>query len=310
MLSEVKSYLLDLQSSVCDSLSKFEPSAKFKQDKWSRSQGGGGITCILQGGDVFDSAGVNFSHVYGHNLPKAATSVRPGLDLSNMRFDATGVSIVIHPKNPFVPTSHMNVRFFRAHNSHGSVWWFGGGYDLTPYYVFPEDCIAWHQTAKDACDTIDRRAYPKYKKWADDYFYLKHRKEHRGIGGIFFDDLNQDTWGWDFAKCFDFLRLVGNSFAKAYCPLIAKRKDIEFGEQHKDFQLYRRGRYIEFNLLYDRGTLFGLQSNGRVESILMSLPPEVHFRYNYQPNGAKEKELLGYLQPKDWLQTTPVITDI
>lgn len=295
--STVKAFLLDLQDRICTALEKEDASGKFHEDSWTRDEIGGGRTRVLQG-DVFEQAGVNFSHVAGGSLPSAATQDRP--DLVGATFEAMGVSLVVHPRNPFVPTSHANVRFFQATKENGEVvWWFGGGYDLTPYYPFEEDCIEWHQTAKNACDAVDPSYYAEFKKAADDYFYLKHRQECRGVGGIFFDDLNDES----FEKCFSFLKKVGDSYIDAYLPIVAKRKLREYTQKNRDFQLYRRGRYVEFNLVYDRGTLFGLQFGGRTESILMSLPPLVAWQYNWSPEaGSQEAQLTEYfLKPKDWL---------
>jgi coproporphyrinogen III oxidase len=296
----VRQYLMSLQDSICKALEDVDGVAKFEQDDWQRegSGGGGGRTRVLTDGAVFEQGGVNFSEVSGDNLPASATASRP--ELAGRSFKAMGVSLVIHPHNPYVPTSHANVRFFIAEKEgEEAIWWFGGGYDLTPYYGNKEDVIQWHQTAKNACDPFGEHVYADYKKWCDDYFYLKHRNEPRGVGGLFFDDLNQGG----FEHCFGLLQAVGNSYIDAYLPIVEKRKDTPFGEQERDFQLYRRGRYVEFNLVFDRGTLFGLQSGGRTESILMSLPPLVKWRYNWQPEaGSKEAELYEvFLKPQDWL---------
>ncbi len=296
---QVLTYFKGLQDHICNSLESIEPSQKFKQDAWQHDNGGGGRTRVLRG-DIFESAGVNFSHVLGDKLPSSATAKRP--ELAGSGFEASGVSLVIHPDNPFIPTSHANVRVFRTrggeNNSGDNKWWFGGGFDLTPYYPFDEDIVHWHQTAKVACLPFGKQVYPKFKAWCDEYFYLKHRQETRGVGGLFFDDLNQ----WGFEKSFEFIQAIGNAYVQAYLPIVTKRKDTTFNEQHKAFQKYRRGRYVEFNLVYDRGTLFGLQSGGRTESILMSLPPEVSFRYNYQPEaGSNEARLYEYLVPRDWV---------
>lgn len=299
---DIKRYLLTLQSDLCQSLQSFEPKISFIKDNWERAEGGGGLTCLLRHGEVLESAGVNFSHVMGSNLPPSATLARP--ELAGRTFEALGVSSVVHPQNPYVPTSHLNVRYFIAtKENEAPLWWFGGGFDLTPYYPFHEDVIHWHQIAKKACENYGEEIYPKYKAWADKYFYLPHRQETRGVGGLFFDDLNTATWGWDFTKCFSFMRAVGSNFWQAYGPLIHKRKDHFFDQNQRDFQLYRRGRYVEFNLIYDRGTLFGLQSNGRTESILMSLPPRVSWEYQWQPTiGSPERELYEqYLVPQQWL---------
>lgn len=298
-INKVKSYLLDLQNLICEQLEKQDASAKFKQDEWERAEGGGGRTRVLQNGKVFEQAGVGFSHVFGDNLPPAATTLRP--ELAGRNFQALGVSLVIHPNNPFVPTSHCNVRFFIAEkDNEAPVWWFGGGFDLTPYYGFEEDAVFWHQTAKQACDAVDENLYPKFKKWCDEYFFIKHRNEARGVGGLFFDDFNEGGFG----KSFALFKSVGDHFTKAYLPIVEKRKDHEFNERHRNFQLYRRGRYVEFNLVYDRGTLFGLQSGGRTESILMSLPPNVRWEYDYQPKPGSEEEKLytEFLPARNWLK--------
>lgn len=297
MINKVKQYLLNLQNQIAKTLEAEDGQAKFMEEAWQYQNGmGGGLTRTLANGQVIEKAGVNFSHVCGKALPTAATAKRP--DLANLPFQAIGVSAVVHPQNPYVPTAHANVRFILIEKEE-PYWWFGGGFDLTPYYGFQEDCVHWHQVAKKACEPFGEEVYPKYKKWADDYFYLKHRKEPRGIGGLFFDDLNE----WGFEKSFQFMQSVGNHFICAYQPIMAKRKAHEFSERERDFQRYRRGRYVEFNLLYDRGTLFGLQSNGRTESILMSLPPEVSFKYNWKPaEGSAEAELYDkFLVVKDWL---------
>ena len=298
-IEAVKNYLLQLQDNICNELESADGSGRFKEDAWQREAGGGGRTRVLEQGDVFEQAGVNFSHVFGNRLPPSATAARP--ELEGCDFQALGLSLVIHPHNPYVPTSHANVRFFIANNPNDeadSVWWFGGGYDLTPYYPNLEDVVHWHQTAADACEPFGGDVYAEYKKCCDEYFYLKHRNETRGVGGLFFDDLNQ----WGFERSFDFMQAVGNSYLPAYLPIVERRKHNEYGEKQRTFQLYRRGRYVEFNLVYDRGTLFGLQSGGRTESILMSLPPVVNWRYNYHPeNGSAESELDNYLKPTDWL---------
>ena len=294
----VKKYLLSLQDTICDALSEEDGKETFQEDSWEREQGGGGRTRVLTNGKVFEQAGVNFSHVYGNQLPKSATAARP--ELEGRDFQAVGVSLVIHPHNPHIPTSHANVRFFIAEKEGADpVWWFGGGFDLTPYYPVKEDVIHWHQTAKTACEPFGDNVYAKYKKWCDEYFYIKHRDETRGVGGLFFDDLNE----WGFEKSFKFMQSVGNHYVPAYRPIVNKNKDKSFTEKERDFQLYRRGRYVEYNLVYDRGTLFGLQTGGRTESILMSLPPLVKWRYNWSPEeGSKEAELYNhYLQARDWL---------
>lgn len=297
-IDSVKEYLLGLQDSICQQLSEEDGGQGFSEDSWLREGGGGGRSRVLEEGKTFEKAGINFSHVFGDGLPASATAHRP--ELAGRSFQALGVSLVIHPRNPYIPTSHANVRFFIAEKEAADpVWWFGGGYDMTPYYGFDEDCIHWHQTARQACASFGEDVYPKYKKWCDDYFFLKHRNEPRGIGGLFFDDLNE----WGFEKSFAFMQSIGDSYIKAYRPIVAKRKDMEYAERERDFQLYRRGRYVEFNLVYDRGTLFGLQTGGRTESILMSLPSLVKWRYNWQPEpGTKEAELYDkYLKPVEWL---------
>jgi len=297
-IEQVKSYLLQLQDSICAELAEEDGSIDFITDEWQRPEGGGGRSRVLTEGAVFERAGVNFSHVHGANLPPSATASRP--ELAGRSFQAMGVSLVIHPRNPYVPTSHANVRMFVAEKGgEEPIWWFGGGYDLTPYYGNREDCVSWHQVAADACKPFGGEVYPRFKKWCDDYFYLKHRDEPRGVGGLFFDDLNE----WDFATSFAFLRAVGDSYIAAYRPIVARRKDQGYGDRERQFQLYRRGRYVEFNLVYDRGTLFGLQSNGRTEAILMSLPPLVRWEYAYEPEpGSPEAELTEYyLQDRDWL---------
>lgn len=297
-LGKIKNYLRDLQDRVCLFLEKEDGRAVFQEDIWEHKEGGGGRTRVLSEGQVIEKAGVNFSHVSGVSLPPAAIHKRP--ELADCRFQAMGVSIVIHPLNPYAPTSHANVRFFSAENPKGqTIWWFGGGFDLTPYYGFEEDCIHWHKTALAACLPFGSDVYPQYKKWCDEYFYLKHRKEPRGIGGLFFDDLH--NWGFD--KCFEFMQSVGEHFILGYQPILARRKDHLFSERERQFQLYRRGRYVEFNLLYDRGTLFGLQSGGRTESILMSLPPLVRWEYDLKvlEGSAEEKLYKDFLITKEWL---------
>ena len=294
----VKSYLLGLQDSICSELGEEDGRAEFLVDEWQRDEGGGGRSRVLTDGAIFEKAGVNFSHVFGGQLPPSASASRP--ELAGRSFQAMGVSLVIHPENPYVPTSHANVRFFVAEKpGEEPVWWFGGGYDLTPYYGNREDCVSWHQVAADACRPFGEDVYPRFKGWCDDYFYLRHRKEPRGIGGLFFDDLNE----WDFDTSFAFMRAVGDSYIRAYRPVVARRKETPYGERERQFQLYRRGRYVEFNLVFDRGTLFGLQSDGRTEAILMSLPPLVRWEYNYHPEpGTPEAELTDYyLQDRDWL---------
>jgi len=294
----VKNYLLGLQDRICNALEKEDGAQKFREDAWERPEGGGGRSRVLAEGAVFEQAGVNFSQVFGQALPPSATAHRP--ELAGRAWQALGVSLVIHPRNPYVPTSHMNVRFFIAEKEDAEpVWWFGGGFDLTPYYGSAEDSVHWHQTAKAACDPFGADYYLRFKKWCDEYFFLKHRNETRGIGGLFFDDLHERG----FEHCFGFMQSVGDHYLPAYVPIVQKRKDTPYGERERDFQLYRRGRYVEFNLVYDRGTLFGLQSGGRTESILMSLPPLVKWRYNWRPEpGTPEARLYDeFLKPRDWL---------
>jgi coproporphyrinogen III oxidase len=295
-LESVKAWLLALQDHICEGLSAID-SGQFVEENWQREAGGGGRTRVIEGGAVIEKGGVNFSHVHGDAMPASATAHRP--ELAGRRFNAMGVSLVIHPRNPYVPTSHANVRFFIAEaDGQEPIWWFGGGFDLTPYYPFDEDIVHWHQTAKNACDPFGEQVYTDYKKWCDDYFYLKHRNETRGVGGLFFDDLNAGG----FERCFALTRAVGEAYLPAYAPILSKRKDIAYSERERDFQLYRRGRYVEFNLVFDRGTLFGLQTGGRTESILMSLPPLAAWRYNYTPvEDSAEARLAAYLIPKDWL---------
>lgn len=297
-IEKVEHYLLDLQDRICDALTEMDPGLEKTEDTWERPGGGGGRSRVLRNGNIFEQGGINFSHVHGDSLPPSATAHRP--ELAGRSFEAMGDSLVIHPLNPYVPTTHMNVRFFAAEKEgEDPIWWFGGGFDLTPYYGFTEDAKHWHETAQQACAVFGDDVYARYKKWCDEYFYLKHRQEPRGIGGLFFDDLNE----WGFEKCFSFMQSVGDHFLKAYMPIVARRKDADYGEHERQFQLYRRGRYVEFNLVYDRGTLFGLQSGGRTESILMSLPPQVRWEYNWQPEqGSKEAELYDvFLKPRDWI---------
>lgn len=297
-IAQIKTYLLDLQDKICAALSEADGCAKFTEENWTREEGGGGRSRVLINGAVFEQAGVNFSHVSGATLPASATAHRP--ELAGRSFQALGVSLVIHPLSPYLPTSHANVRFFIAEKpGEDPVWWFGGGFDLTPFYGFEEDAIHWHQTAWQLCQPFGEDIYPRYKKWCDDYFYIKHRNEARGIGGLFFDDLN----GPDFATCFNFTQAVGDGFLDAYLPIVARRKALSWGEHERQFQLYRRGRYVEFNLVWDRGTLFGLQTGGRTESILMSLPPLVRWEYNYQPapDSAEAALYRDFLPVKDWL---------
>lgn len=296
-IETVVEYLKGLQDKICNALEQADGSGKFVEDSWVREEGGGGRSRVLTDGAVIEQGGVNFSLVSGTKLPPSATAHRP--ELAGRTWKACGVSLVIHPKNPYIPTSHANVRFFIAEKEgEAPVWWFGGGFDLTPFYPFGEDVKHWHQTAKDLCQPFGDTIYDEHKKWCDEYFFLKHRNETRGVGGLFFDDLNQ----WDINTCFNYIKAVGEGFIEAYVPIINKRKDTEFGERERQFQLYRRGRYVEFNLVFDRGTLFGLQSGGRTESILMSMPPLARWEYNYQPEeGSAEAKLYEYLTPREWL---------
>ena len=292
-IAAVKQYLLDLQDQICTAIELCDGGARFVEDKWER-----GRSRVMTDGALIEKGGVNFSHVQGDSMPASATAHRP--ELAGRSYQAMGVSLVIHPLNPYLPTSHANVRFFVAEKAgEEPVWWFGGGYDLTPYYGFEEDCVHWHQVAFDACKPFGDDVYPRYKQWCDDYFYLKHRDEARGVGGLFFDDLNEGG----FDRCFAFMQAVGNSYTDAYLPILERRRDTPWGERERAFQLYRRGRYVEFNLVFDRGTLFGLQSGGRTESILMSLPPLVRWEYNWQPDeGSAEQALYTqFLPPRDWL---------
>ncbi|NLW05247.1 MAG: oxygen-dependent coproporphyrinogen oxidase [Pseudomonadaceae bacterium] len=296
-IAAVKNYLLKLQDTICSQLEALDGHS-FVEDNWERAGGGGGRTRVMQEGGFIEKGGVNFSHVFGDQLPPSATAARP--ELAGRNFQAMGVSLVIHPRNPYIPTSHANVRFFVAEKPGSDpVWWFGGGYDLTPFYGFEEDVIEWHQTAKNACEPFGPQVYPQYKKWCDEYFYLKHRDEARGVGGLFFDDLNEPS----FEQSFAFMRSVGDSYMQAYAPIVERRKAMAYGERERDFQAYRRGRYVEFNLVWDRGTLFGLQSGGRTESILMSLPPQVRWGYDWkpEPGTVEENFYTDFLKPKDWL---------
>jgi coproporphyrinogen III oxidase len=295
-IDDVKDYLLALQNRICAELEQIDGRARFVKDAWERPDGGGGESRVLAAGDVFEQAGVSFSHVFGSKMPPSATKTRP--ELAGKSFQAVGVSLVLHPRNPYVPTTHANFRFFSA-GDRKPVWWFGGGFDLTPYYPFHEDVLHWHRNARNACAPFGEDLYPRYKKWCDDYFYLKHRSETRGVGGLFFDDVNEQG----FEQSFAFVKSVGDSFLDGYKPIVKKRMSHPYGDRQRDFQLYRRGRYVEFNLLYDRGTLFGLQSGGRTESILMSLPPQVRWAYNWQPEPDSAEETLyrEYLHARDWL---------
>ncbi|MDB2461202.1 oxygen-dependent coproporphyrinogen oxidase [Gammaproteobacteria bacterium] len=296
-VAQVREYLIELQKNIISMVYKYD-NKNFYEDSWSRDEGGGGITCVLQEGSCFDKVGVNFSDISGDQLPSAATNIRP--ELQGRNYQAMGVSVVCHPKNPHMPTVHLNVRMFIAYSKNlNPVWWFGGGFDMTPYYGYEEDAIHWHKTAHEICSPFGEGIYKEYKKNCDDYFHIKHRNEQRGIGGIFFDDLNI----WEFEKCFNFIQSVGNGFIKAYEPIVKKRLHEPYDDKQKDFQLFRRGRYAEFNLVYDRGTLFGLQSNGRTESILMSMPPLVKWKYKYEIKKGSDEEKLynNFLVPKKWI---------
>ena len=293
----VEHYLHNLQDSICDALAAEDGGQGFLEDTWDRPGGGGGRSRVLEDGTVFEKAGVNFSHVHGDRMPPSATAQRP--ELAGRSFQALGVSLVVHPRNPYVPTSHANLRFFVADKTgEAPVWWFGGGFDLTPYYGFDEDVIHWHRTARDACGPFGETLYPRLKRWCDEYFFLPHRAEPRGVGGLFFDDFNE----WAFERSFAFLRSVGDHYLPGYLPIVQRRNGTAYGERERDFQLYRRGRYVEFNLLYDRGTIFGLQTGGRSESILMSLPPLVKWRYDWQLSPGTPESVLyeRYLAPRDW----------
>ena len=297
-IAQVSKYLQSLQQNIVHALEDTDGKASFRRDEWEREGGGGGLSRILTNGAVFEQAGVGYSHVYGEELPPSATKARP--ELAGRGFQAMGVSLVLHPKNPYVPTTHANFRFFCAEADDGApTWWFGGGFDLTPYYPFQDDVLHWHRMAREACSKFGDDVYGRYKKWCDEYFFLKHRNETRGVGGLFFDDLNE----WGFDRCFEFTQTVGDQFLPAYLPIVDARKNHPFGERQREFQLYRRGRYVEFNLIYDRGTLFGLQSGGRTESILMSLPPRVRWEYDWHPetNSPEEKLYKEYLVPREWL---------
>jgi len=294
----VKNYFLSLQSDICTQLETIESQGKFETHEWARDILGGGQARVLENGAVIEKAGVNFSHVGGSKLPPSATAHRP--ELVGRSYQAMGVSVVVHPQNPYAPTSHANVRFFIAETpGEPPIWWFGGGFDLTPYYGFEEDCIAWHQHAQHTLNQFDPSFYAKFKHWCDDYFYIKHRQEHRGIGGIFFDDFNE----LGFDQSFAMTQAVGQAFIDSYIPILRQRKDTLFEDRQRQFQLYRRGRYVEFNLVYDRGTLFGLQSNGRTESILISMPPMVSWKYDWSPEPETEEIKLyeRFLPPKDWV---------
>ncbi|WP_404341602.1 oxygen-dependent coproporphyrinogen oxidase [Pseudoalteromonas mariniglutinosa] len=301
LLEQVKSYLMALQDRICAGLEQADGKATFVEDSWQRAEGGGGRTRVIQNGNVIEQGGVNYSHVFGASMPASATAHRP--ELAGRSFHACGVSLVIHPHNPHIPTSHANVRFFIAEKQgEEPIWWFGGGFDLTPFYPFFDDVQHWHKVAHDLCAPFGDNVYSKYKTWCDDYFFIKHRDETRGVGGLFFDDLNE----LGFEQSFAFMQAVGDGFLDAYLPIIKRRKNTPFTEQQRDFQLYRRGRYVEFNLVWDRGTLFGLQTGGRTESILMSMPPLARWQYNYTPPAnSKEASLYQYyLRPQEWLDTS------
>jgi coproporphyrinogen III oxidase len=296
-IAPVLSWLRALQNRITAAFEQIDGAGRFRSDLWTRTEGGGGESRVLRDGAVFEQAGVNFSHVVGARLPGSATTQRP--ELAGAAFEATGVSLVIHPRNPYVPTSHANVRYLVARRDEQPVaWWFGGGFDLTPYYPIDADVLHWHRTARDACAPFGADVYTKYKDWCDRYFFLRHRNETRGVGGLFFDDLNE----WGFTRTFEFVRSIAEHYLPAYLPIVERRKDTPYGERERSFQLYRRGRYVEFNLVYDRGTLFGLQTGGRTESILMSLPPLVRWEYGWcaEP-GSPEAQLEDYLRPRDWL---------
>ena len=295
--ARVKSFLTELQELIVERMQQIDGKS-FKRDTWQRPEGGGGISCVIEEGNVLERGGVNFSHVFGTQLPPSASASRP--ELAGRGFEAMGVSLVFHPRNPYAPTVHMNVRFFVAQKSGAEpVWWFGGGMDLTPYYAFAEDAVHFHSICRNALEPFGADYHPRYKQWCDEYFYLKHRQEPRGVGGIFFDDLNEGG----FEHCLNLVESVGENFLSAYAPILERRLDTPYSERERDFQAYRRGRYVEFNLVYDRGTIFGLQSGGRTESILMSLPPIVKWRYDWQPEpGSPEASLYSdFLIGKDWL---------
>ncbi len=296
-ITPVRDYFTGLQDRIVGEL-EVQEGLPFLRDAWDRPQGGGGISRLIEDGQLFERGGVNFSHVKGEQMPASATAHRP--ELAGRRWEAMGVSLVLHPRNPYCPTSHMNVRFFIAEKEgEEPVWWFGGGMDLTPYYGFEDDARHFHRSCRDTLAPFGAEVHARYKKWCDDYFVLKHRNEARGVGGVFFDDLNDGG----FDRCFALTQAVGNSFTAAYLPIIARRRETPYGERERDFQAYRRGRYVEFNLVWDRGTLFGLQSGGRTESILMSLPPVVKWRYSWQPEtgSAEDKLYTDFLPPRDWL---------
>ena len=297
LLKQVKAYFMALQDTICQGLEAADGKAQFVEDSWQREEGGGGRTRVITNGNVIEQGGVNYSHVFGASMPGSATAHRP--ELAGRSFHACGVSLVIHPKNPHIPTSHANVRFFIAEKEgEEPIWWFGGGFDLTPFYPFEQDCVDWHACAKNLCAPFGDGVYAEHKEWCDKYFYLPHRDETRGVGGLFFDDLNQ----WGFERSFNYMKTIGAGYTQAYLPIVERRKATGYGERERQFQLYRRGRYVEFNLVCDRGTLFGLQSGGRTESILMSMPPLARWEYGYQPEaGSPEAQLYDhYLKPRQW----------
>lgn len=295
-IQRVKDYLLGLQQTICADLEQHDGKGQFITDQWNRPQGGGGRSRVMSQGNVIEQGGVNFSHVFGDKMPASATAARP--ELAGRHFQAMGVSLVIHPHNPYIPTSHANVRFFVAEKEGAEpIWWFGGGFDLTPFYPNKEDVSHWHSVAKEICAPFGDGVYAEHKAWCDRYFFLPHRNETRGVGGLFFDDLNQ----WGFEQSFAYMQAVGNGYMQAYGPIIQRNKQRQYQEQERQFQLYRRGRYVEFNLVYDRGTLFGLQSGGRTESILMSMPPLARWEYAYQAEAnSPEADLQNWLKPTDW----------
>ena len=301
-VAAVKDYLMGLQDRICAALEAADGQASFQEEVWERPGGGGGRSRIIENGGMLEKGGVGFSHVHGDSMPSSATAQRP--ELAGRSFQAMGVSLVMHPNNPHIPTSHANVRFFVAEMPGADpVWWFGGGFDLTPYYGHEEDCVHWHQVAHDACKPFGDDVYPAYKAWCDEYFYLKHRQEARGVGGLFFDDLNK----WGFERSFEFQRAIGDAYVDAYLPIVERRRNTAYSPEQKAFQEFRRGRYVEFNLVYDRGTLVGLQTGGRTESILMSLPPTVRWGYNWQPEAGSEEARLAdeFLPVRDWLGLHP-----
>ena len=299
MIEQVEKYLMSLQNDICEEFGALDSKSSFDKDVWQRNDGRGrGVARVISDGSLFEKGGVNFSIITGEKMPKSATELRP--ELEGRKYTALGISLVFHPQNPFVPTTHANVRFFIAEEKGKEpLWWFGGGFDLTPFYGFEEDAIHWHTVARNACKPFGKSVYEKYKKWCDDYFYLNHRDEQRGVGGLFFDDLNEEG----FDTCFEFMKSVGSHFCEAYKPIVLKRQGMSFTEKQREFQLFRRGRYVEFNLIQDRGTLFGLQSGGRTESILMSLPPLVKwtYQYNIEPNSEEEKLTSYFLKPRNWI---------